>query len=56
MYERAKAQPENIVAPYDLNPPFTGPVNYVCPILMDTNFKSHGTRASNVWSSSMAGI
>jgi pimeloyl-ACP methyl ester carboxylesterase len=29
MYERAKAQPENIVAPYDLNPPFTGPVNYV---------------------------
>jgi pimeloyl-ACP methyl ester carboxylesterase len=29
MYERAKAQPENIVAPYDINPPFTGPVNYV---------------------------
>jgi pimeloyl-ACP methyl ester carboxylesterase len=29
MYERAKAQPENIVAPYDLNPPFTGPVSYV---------------------------
>src|SRR5438045_3722533 len=29
MYERAKAQPENIGAPYDVNPPFTGPVNYV---------------------------
>jgi pimeloyl-ACP methyl ester carboxylesterase len=29
MYERAKAQPENILAPYDANPPFTGPVNYV---------------------------
>src|SRR5437773_830175 len=29
MYERAKAQPENIVAPYNANPPFTGPVNYV---------------------------
>ena len=29
MYERAKAQPDNIVAPYDANPPFTGPVNYV---------------------------
>ena len=30
MYERAKAQPENIQAPYDnLTAPFTGPVNYV---------------------------
>jgi len=29
MYERAKAQPENLVAPYDTDPPFTGPVNYV---------------------------
>ena len=29
MYERAKAQPENIVAPYNADPPFTGPVDYV---------------------------
>ena len=28
MYERAKAQPENIVAPWNANPPFTGPVGY----------------------------
>jgi pimeloyl-ACP methyl ester carboxylesterase len=29
MYERAKAQPENIVAPYTIGTPFIGPVNYV---------------------------
>jgi hypothetical protein len=29
MYERAKAQPENIAPPYDLSEPFTGPVSYI---------------------------
>src|SRR5882724_6443983 len=29
MYERAKAQPENIAAPYSAFAPFTGPVTYV---------------------------
>jgi pimeloyl-ACP methyl ester carboxylesterase len=29
MYERAKAQPENIVGPYTVGQPFVGPVNYV---------------------------
>lgn len=29
MYERVKTQPENIVAPYTVSEPFTGPVNFV---------------------------
>jgi alpha-tubulin suppressor-like RCC1 family protein len=29
MYERAKAQPEDIVAPYIVSTPFIGPVNYI---------------------------
>jgi alpha-tubulin suppressor-like RCC1 family protein len=29
MYERAKAQPEDIVGPYTVGQPFVGPVNYV---------------------------